>query len=189
MSKIYNVFEHLQLLLMDIWLYTHTVTPTDVFPDLGELAEILGNLSEQTMTLRYSWGYWNFQTASHIHVIHIYELFKHLQLLWMGTWIHTHTITTTDLFPDLRELAEILGDVIVQTMPLHYGWGFRTFQTASHIQVIHIWGVWAPSTIVNGIWLHTHTVITTDIFPDLGELAEILGDVSVQTTPLQYLRL
>ncbi len=41
---------------MGIWLHTHTVTPTDVFPDsdLGELAEILGNLSEQTMTLHYS---------------------------------------------------------------------------------------------------------------------------------------
>ena len=43
--------------------------------------------------------------------------------------------------PDLGELAEILvlGDVSVQTMPLHYGWGWgcSTFQTA-HIHVIHI---------------------------------------------------
>jgi len=31
-----------------------------------------------------------------------------------------------------------------------------------------------------GTWLHKHTIITTDVSPDLGELTEILvGDVSV----------
>ena len=39
-SYIYEVFEHIQLLLMGIWLYTHTVAPTYSFQDLGELAEI-----------------------------------------------------------------------------------------------------------------------------------------------------
>jgi len=39
----------------------------------------------------------------------------------MGTWLYTHTITTTDVSPDLGELAEVLGDVSVQTMPMHYG--------------------------------------------------------------------
>jgi hypothetical protein len=42
-------------------------------------------------------------------------------------------------------LAESLGDVSVQTMPLCNGGGCRTFQTASHIHVIQIWGVWSPS--------------------------------------------
>ncbi len=27
---------------------------------------------------------------------YIYEVFEHLLRLWMGTWLHTHTITTTD---------------------------------------------------------------------------------------------
>jgi hypothetical protein len=36
------------------------------------------------------------------------------------------------------------------------------------------------------IWLHTHSVIITDISPDLGELAKSLGDASVQTIPLRY---
>jgi hypothetical protein len=36
------------------------------------------------------------------------------------------------------------------------------------------------------IWLHTHSVIITDVSPDLGESAESLGDVSVQTKPLRY---
>ncbi len=35
-----------------------------------------------------------------------------------------------------------------------------------------------------GIWQHTHTVTTAEISPDLGELAEILDDVSVDM--IQY---
>ena len=46
-----------------------------------------------------------------------YEVFDHLQLLGMGIWLHTHTVsTTTDVSPDLGELAEILGDASVQTI-------------------------------------------------------------------------
>jgi hypothetical protein len=33
---------------------------------------------------------------------------------------------------------------------------------------------------------HTHSVIITDVSQDLGELAESLGDASVQTIPLRY---
>ncbi len=67
----------------------------------------------------------------------IYEVFERLLRLWMGIWLHTHTITTTDASPDLWELAEILPDASVQTMPLRFGWGCRTFQTESLIYVIH----------------------------------------------------
>jgi hypothetical protein len=53
---------------------------------------------------------------------YLYEVFEHCQLVWMGIWLHTHTVsTTTDVFPDLGELAEILGDASVQTIPLRYG--------------------------------------------------------------------
>jgi hypothetical protein len=55
-----------------------------------------------------------------------------------GIWQHTHTVTTTEVSPDLGELAEILDDVNVEMIPLRYRWGGRTFQTASHIYVIHI---------------------------------------------------
>ena len=36
-----------------------------------------------------------------------------------------------------------------------------------------------------GIWQHTHTVTvtTTEVSPDLGEFAEMLGDVSGETMP------
>jgi hypothetical protein len=39
----------------------------------------------------------------------------------MGLWLHTCTVTITDIFLNLGELAEILDDVNVLTMPLRYG--------------------------------------------------------------------
>ena len=52
MSYKYEVFDHLLLLGMGIWLHTHSVKITDISPDLGELAESLGDASVQTMPLR-----------------------------------------------------------------------------------------------------------------------------------------
>jgi hypothetical protein len=76
---------------------------------------------------------------------YLYEVFEHLQLLGMGIWMHIHSVTTTDISPDLGKLAQ-------QTIPLCYSWGCRTFQTAYHIHIIPIWvwGVWAPSTVGDG---------------------------------------
>ena len=42
----------------------------------------------------------------------------------MGIWLHINIITTTDASLDLWELADILPDASVQTMPLQ---GCRTF--------------------------------------------------------------
>jgi hypothetical protein len=53
MSYIYKVFEHLKQLWMDIWQHTHTVTSTVVSPDLGELAEILDDVSVEMIPLCY----------------------------------------------------------------------------------------------------------------------------------------
>jgi hypothetical protein len=36
-----------------------------------------------------------------VSMLYIYEVFEHLLRLWMGIWLHTHTITTTDSSPDL----------------------------------------------------------------------------------------
>ncbi len=68
---------------------------------------------------------------------YLYEVFEHLLRMWMGIWLHTHTVTTTDASPYLWELAKILPDASLVTMPLHFGWGCKTFQTASLIYVIH----------------------------------------------------
>jgi len=51
---------------------------------------------------------------------------------------HIHTVTTTDVSPDLGEFAEIIDKVNVDIILLRYHLGFRTFQTASHIHVIQI---------------------------------------------------
>jgi hypothetical protein len=69
---------------------------------------------------------------------YLYEVLEHLQLLGMGIWMHIHSVTTTDVSTDLGELAESLGDVSVQTIPLRNGRGCRAFQTAHHIHVIPI---------------------------------------------------
>ncbi len=49
---------------------------------------------------------------------YIYEEFEHILRLWMGMWLHTLTIITTDTSPDLWELAEILPDTVCK--PCHY---------------------------------------------------------------------
>ncbi len=53
MSYIYKVFEHLKQLWMCIWQHIHTVTTIEVSPDLGELAEILDDVSVVMIPLRY----------------------------------------------------------------------------------------------------------------------------------------
>jgi len=51
---------------------------------------------------------------------YIYKVFEHLKQLWMGIWQHTHTVTTTEVSPGVREITEILDDVSVEMIPLHY---------------------------------------------------------------------
>jgi hypothetical protein len=34
-------------------------------------------------------------------MIYIHKVFEHLEMLWMGIWGHTHTITTTEVSPYL----------------------------------------------------------------------------------------
>ena len=87
----------------------------------------------------------------------IYKVFEHLTQLWMGIWRHIHSATTTEVSPDLGELAEIIDDVNVEMIPIRSHWGCRTFQTASHIHVIHLLGVWTLSTVVDGhMTAHSH---------------------------------
>ena len=47
-------------------------------------------------------------------------VFEHLKQLWMGIWQHTHTITTTEVSPDLGEFTEIIDDVSVEMILVHY---------------------------------------------------------------------
>jgi hypothetical protein len=38
----------------------------------------------------------------------------------MEIWQHTHTVTTTEVSPDLGDFAEIIDDVSVEMIPLRY---------------------------------------------------------------------
>jgi len=51
---------------------------------------------------------------------YIYKVFEHLKQLWMGIWQHIHTVTTTEVSLDLGEFTEILDDVSMELIPLHY---------------------------------------------------------------------
>jgi hypothetical protein len=57
----------------------------------------------------------------------IYKVFEYFKQLWMGVWQHIHTITTTDVSPDLGEFTEILDDLSVEMIPIRYHWGGITF--------------------------------------------------------------
>jgi hypothetical protein len=50
------------------------------------------------------------------------KVFELLLMWWMLIWMHILTITTTNIAPDLGELAEaeVLSDVWVQMMSLCY---------------------------------------------------------------------
>ncbi len=53
-------------------------------------------------------------------ISYIHKLFVHLQMLLIGMWEISHTVTTTDISPDLKELADILVDISVETFSLRY---------------------------------------------------------------------
>ncbi len=185
MSYIYEVFDHLLRLWMGIWLHNHTITTTDTSPDLWELAEIIAELSVQTMPLLFHWGCRTFQTACHVHVIHIWGVWVPSQVVGGHMASHPHCYYQGS-FPRLRKVSEIEPHASVQTMQLQFDGGCRTFQLyLSSMSYIHK-GLECFLRLSMGIWLHTHIITTTDASPDLGNLAEIVSDVSVQTKPLRF---
>ena len=136
MAYWYDLFEHHLRLWMGIWLHTHTVTTTSDSPDSGELAEIQPDASVQTCHYPLV-GAVEPLKLHPIFMSYIHEVFEHLLRLWMGKLLKIHIITNTYTSPDLGRWAELLTDASVQTMLLPFGRSCRTFQTASHIHVIH----------------------------------------------------
>ena len=121
MSYIYKVFEHLEQVWMGIRQQIHTITTTDVSSDLGEFTEIRDDVSVEMIPLRNRWDCRTFQTAFHtivetvepfklhpISMSYIYKVFEHLEQFRMGIWQHIHTVTTTDVSPDLGKVSEII---------------------------------------------------------------------------------
>jgi hypothetical protein len=141
---------------MGIWQHIHTVTTTDLSPDLGEFSEVIDDVNVKTIPIRYQWGCRTFQTASHIHVIHILGVWTPYTVVDGHMAAHSYRYHHRHI-PRFGEFSEIIDDVNVKTIPISYQWGCRTFQTASHIHVIHILGVWTPYTVVDGhMAAHSH---------------------------------
>jgi len=84
-------------------------------------------LKSQMMSVR-NWSHYAILEAvepfklHHTSMTYIYKVFEHLEQLWIGIWQHTHTVTTTEVSPDLGEFTEILDDVSVEMIPLRYHW-------------------------------------------------------------------
>jgi hypothetical protein len=51
---------------------------------LGDVGEIVGDVSEQIIPLGNVWGNTTIQTATHIHEICVCKVFEHLLLCWMN---------------------------------------------------------------------------------------------------------
>jgi hypothetical protein len=134
MSYIYKVFEHLKQLWMFIWQHIHTVTTTEVSPDLGEFTEILdGGIDPTTLLLRLK----NLSKCiPHPCLTYI----RCLNTLNSCGWAYGSTFIPLppQSFPQIWESSLKSYDVNVETIQLRYRRSCRTFQTAFHIYVIHI---------------------------------------------------
>jgi hypothetical protein len=105
---------------MSIWQCIHTITTTDVSPDLGEeLAEILDDVNVKLSQYAITEAVEPFKLHP-TSMSYIYLVFEHLKQLWMSIWQHIHTVATTEVSPDLGELAKIQDDVSVEMIPLCY---------------------------------------------------------------------
>jgi len=86
---------------MGIWQHIHTVTTTDVSPDLGELAEFIDDVSVKI-------SHYTIVEAVEPFKLHptsmryIYKVFEHLKKLVIGIWQHTHMVTPWT-FPQIWE--------------------------------------------------------------------------------------
>jgi hypothetical protein len=179
MSYIYASFEHLLRMWMGIWLHIHIVTTTDTSSDLWELAEILPDASVQNMPLCFCGGCRTFQTASHVHAIHtwgVWRPFSHCG------WAYgfTFTLLAPQTLPQIWESC--LNSYLLQVCkPCHYALveAIEPFKLHPMIMAYlyevfeHLLRMWM------GVWLHNYIVTTTDTSPDLWELAKILPDASV----------
>ena len=105
MSYIYYVFEHLKQLWTKIWQHTHT---TPVNSPRQRLHFLAVKKAVEPFKLHPT------------SMTYICKVFEHLKQLWMGIWQHTHTVTITEVYPDLGEFTEILDDVSVEMIPVRY---------------------------------------------------------------------
>ncbi len=102
MSYVYELFEH----LLRLWMgygFTFTSLPPQMLPQSSESC-----LKSYLMQVCKPCHYTLVEAVEpfKLHPMstwYMYEVFEHLLRLWMGIWLHTHSVTITDTSPDLWE--------------------------------------------------------------------------------------
>jgi hypothetical protein len=132
---IYKVFEHIDMLSIEIWVQPYTVLPSLLGSDFG----VRGHLCSQNDAFLS----WLMLTATSNCFSHPYT--THTR--WLSTLIcypWAYSITPTQVYP--AYMAQILGYVVtcgVKMMWLCHGWGWQSPQTASHNNIRHAQSIWA----------------------------------------------
>jgi hypothetical protein len=99
MSYIYEVFERLLRLWMGLWLPTQMIPP-QALPQICE-NWLKSNLMQVCKQCHYPLIEAIEPFKLHpMSMSYIYEVFECLLRLWMGIWLHIHTVTTTDASPN-----------------------------------------------------------------------------------------
>ncbi len=130
--------------------FTLTPLPPQLFLQIWESwLKSTPDASVQSMPLRFDWGCRTFQTASLVHVIPIWGVWGPSQVVDEHMASHSHCYH----YRHSRRFVRVglnPPDASVQTMPLRFDWGCKTFQTASYVYAILIWEVLALFQDVDG---------------------------------------
>ncbi len=126
----HKVFEHIEMLFIGI-----KYSLIQLYPNLGKF--ILDDVSVEMIPLRYRWGCRTFQTASHIHATYILVVWTPWTVVDGHMAAHSHRYHHRGILRFGRA-GWNPRQCQCGMIPLRYRWGCRTFQTASHIHVIHI---------------------------------------------------
>ncbi len=147
------MFDNHHMLWIGIWIHHHTITTTCASLDLGSQLKscitawqhkwcqgaVVEALTQHRIVLTYAPKIWN--------------VFDKLHKLWIGIWIHHHTITTTCAGLDLRfgKTAEILYYCCVtKMMPRCSGWCSNPSWNSSHMYFYCMKCVWQTLYAVDG---------------------------------------
>ncbi len=152
-------------------IHRHVVAALHSIPTLhGSDFGVLGHLLSQMMSLCHVWGWQPPQTAFHIHIRHVQNVWSHWYAVhWHTVWpLHSYTHPTFLRFG-------VLGHLWSQMMWLCHGWGRHPTQTNSHIHIMHMQSVWAHCYAVHMHMvaaLHSYTHPTLLRFWGSGSLVE-----------------
>jgi hypothetical protein len=88
-SYVYKVFQHLDTLLMGIWVCPYTVTPVQV----GSGFEENWGRAEPEFCCNVMVKAPNLLGVHPTSMSYVYKVFQQLDMLWMGIWVHPYTVT------------------------------------------------------------------------------------------------